>query len=918
MGSIQPLPSDTIRALGSSQTLTDPVSLIKELIENSLDANATQITIETSANLIDFIQVKDNGFGISPTDRPLAFKRNCTSKISSFSDLNELTTLGFRGEALASAAELAEKTNFTTRCEGEPVAEIYNVSRDGSISGKRPIGAPLGTTIRVEGILKRLPVRRENALRNTQGLIKRLRSLVATYYLSRPKCRFGLKIKGQKDTVYPPSKSVPEAVMKVVGKEASNQCEWFETERYGIKVEAFIAKSFADAAALHKEWCAPYIYVDGRPVAANKRQTTITVIWKMYRAYVKAYSTADESKITNPLLYLHLKCPGMYDANVEPAKDDVLFDNSKELKIITLVEDLFKSVYGDLPYAAKEHSKRQKAREQNPTQSDDFNVLLARRKEPSPGEENQELLSDIALLSPPLPPMRMPDSDPASPLDVTTGQHNDKSPIDTRGNVVQHDTQAVQDPVNKDSTNPNHVITPVLDISSNRQITSNILSSPCDSYERPPPSAQHPTTNSDVDMQDSPVSAARSSPLRLQNALIYPSPTAAVTPNNPSPCFNPINQSRGSRTSEGSSPLQPHAPAVRRKRFGPPQGISSPNQQPPSSPYTPPRLLEDPENAGAIERFLIRRPRSPDPAARPLQLDVTPDSIRRPIPHEMDHHAMHSLSPTNHLSGSSLSNHNSSAQMQARQSPSQHTRPHGVEPFMQPLQPFLQPSPYGPTSRLVSSTAPMMGSSTHSQYSQSIPSADISESSGALEAPRKRPRLNNSPHKNRFLNATAELAQDTIMEDSMRRSVPQPLPPSILRAGDELTEPREPMALREPRVSGVSAQGGSSAIQQELPPAPKPHPQRRKSTRTQPAPPLLPYDDAWQTHRLVLSMNAATALRKPVRITEDFYDLDENTGTLVERWLDKMLGEALPRARDWDLVERQDDVATLRAIYEGI
>jgi hypothetical protein len=608
----------------------------------------------------------------------------------------------------------------------------------------------------------------------------------------------------------------------------------------------------------------------------------------------------------------------VYDANVEPAKDDVLFDNSKALEIIALVEDLFKSVYGDLPAVAKEHSKRHKVREQDTTQSDDFNVLLAHRKEePSSGEQNQELLSGMALLSPPLPPMRMPDSDPVPPLDITTGQHNDKSPFVTRGNVVQHDTQAVQDPVNKDSTNPNHVITPVPDLSSNRQTTSNILSSPCNSSERPPHSAQRPTANSDVDIHDVPVSAASSSPLRLQNAPIYPSPTAAVTPNNSSPCFNPINQSRGSRTSEGSSPLQPHALAVRRKRFGPPHGISAPAQQP-LTPYTPPRLLEDPENAGAIERFLIRRPRSPDPAARPLQLDVTPDSIRRPIPLEMDYHVIHSLSPTNHLSGSKLSNHNLSAQMQTRQSPSQHTRPRGEEPFMQPLQPLLQPSPLDPTLGLVAPIAPMMGSSIYSQYPQSLSSAGISESSGALEAPRKRPRLNNnSPHKNRFLNATAELAQDATMEDSMRRSVPQPLPPSILRAGDELTEPREPMAPREPRASGGSVQGGNSAIQQEEPTAPKPHPQRRKSTRTQPAPPLLPYGNAWQTHRLVLSVNAATALRKPVRITEDFYDVDENTGTLVERWMEMMLGEALPRARDWDLVERQNDVATLRAVYEG-
>lgn len=597
----------------------------------------------------------------------------------------------------------------------------------------------------------------------------------------------------------------------------------------------------------------------------------------------------------------------------------MLFDNSKALKIITLVEDLFKSVYGDLPAVEKEHSKTHKVRQQETTQSDDFNVLLAHKKEePSSGEPNQELPSGMALLSSPLLPVRLPDSDPVLPLDITTGQHNDESPFVTRGNVVQHDTQAVQDPANKDSTNPNHVITPVPDLSSSRQTASNILSSPYNSSERSSPSAQRPTENSDVVMHDVPVSTASSSPLRLQSALTYPLSTEAVTPNNSSPCLNPINQSRGSRTSEGFSPLKPHTPAIRRKRFGPQHGRPVPAQQhlTPLN-FTPPRLLEDPENAGAIERFLIRRPRSPDPAARPLQLDVTPDSIRRPIPLEMDHHAIHSLSPTNHLSGSRLSNHDLSAQVQTRQPPSQRTRPRGEEPFMQPLQPLLRHSPRNLTSGLVAPIAPMMSSSVYSQYPQSLSSTDISESPGALEAPRKRPRLNNnSPHKNRFLNATAELAQDAIMEDSMRRSVSQPLPPSILRAEDELMEPREDMAQREPRASGVCVQGRNSTIQQEELAAPRPHPQRRKSIRTQPAPPLLPYDDAWRTYRLVLSVDAATALRMPVRITEDFFDLDENTGTLVERWMERMLGEAHPRARDWDLVEHQNDVATLRAVYD--
>lgn len=133
---IQALPPTTVRQLGSSQSLVDPSSVVKELIENALDARATAIFVDITTNSIDFIQVKDNGHGIPADDRPLVCRRYYTSKIRDFNDLKKVggKWLGFRGEAMASMAEISGMFSVITRVEGEPVAESLKFAKDGEIA----------------------------------------------------------------------------------------------------------------------------------------------------------------------------------------------------------------------------------------------------------------------------------------------------------------------------------------------------------------------------------------------------------------------------------------------------------------------------------------------------------------------------------------------------------------------------------------------------------------------------------------------------------------------------------------------------------------------------------------------------------------------------------------------------------------
>lgn len=135
MQAISALPQGLVSKLSASQVLTDSSAVIKELVENALDARATTISVEVSINCIDKIRVRDNGFGIRPEDRSLICKKYCTSKIRNFEDLNELggQTLGFRGEALASAAELSSALTIWTRIEGEEVAQMIEFNSKGSV-----------------------------------------------------------------------------------------------------------------------------------------------------------------------------------------------------------------------------------------------------------------------------------------------------------------------------------------------------------------------------------------------------------------------------------------------------------------------------------------------------------------------------------------------------------------------------------------------------------------------------------------------------------------------------------------------------------------------------------------------------------------------------------------------------------------
>lgn len=154
MSTISRLPESTTRLICSPLAITTPVTLVKELLDNSIDAKATSIEVIISADTVKKIEVRDNGIGIHPDDYDALGRRGHTSKLRSFEELRTHfgKTLGFRGEALASANSLAQVT-VTTKIASEPVAAILHIRSDtGGILKQHPTSAPVGTTVSISGL----------------------------------------------------------------------------------------------------------------------------------------------------------------------------------------------------------------------------------------------------------------------------------------------------------------------------------------------------------------------------------------------------------------------------------------------------------------------------------------------------------------------------------------------------------------------------------------------------------------------------------------------------------------------------------------------------------------------------------------------------------------------------------------------
>ncbi|BCS02015.1 putative DNA mismatch repair protein [Aspergillus luchuensis] len=385
---IAALSPEAVRAIGSASVISDPCSIVKELLDNALDATATSVFIEISQNTLDVIQVKDNGHGIPTSDHPFVCKRTFTSKIQSVEDLRTIggKSLGFRGEALASAAEVSGGVTITTRVPHEPVGSSIKYGRNGELLSTQRASHPVGTSVRITDLFKHIPVRRQTTIKNAAKTLARIKKLVQAYAIAQPSKRLSLKVLRVKtetnNWMYGPGKdaSLVDAALKVVGTEASSSClvkAWppeNDSDR-SFRILALLPKPDSDLAKVNG--LGQYISIDGRPLSTTRGVAQDTA--KLFKSYIRSLASSQEpsTSITDPLLCLQLQCTNAsYDVNIEPAKDDVLLEDQEEL--LSLVEELLCDVYGIEAKPAERSRTANKEKEPAPHRNS-FDILLARK-----------------------------------------------------------------------------------------------------------------------------------------------------------------------------------------------------------------------------------------------------------------------------------------------------------------------------------------------------------------------------------------------------------------------------------------------------------------------------------------------------------------------------------------------------------
>ncbi|KAJ5719980.1 DNA mismatch repair protein C-terminal [Penicillium malachiteum] len=397
---IEALPQATVRAIGSTSVISDPCSVVKELIDNALDAGASSLFIEISPNTVDVIQLKDNGHGIPAEDHPSVCRHTFTSKIRTAEDLRNVggSLFGFRGEALASIAEMSGGITVTTRVASSVTGSCVKYQRDGELLQSTLISHPVGTTVRVVDFLKHIPVRKQVVLKSAIKILTKIKKLLHSYAIAQPSKRFSLKVLKAKNEnnnwVYAPAsdETLSDAAVKVFGRELSSSCTFkimsskaLETQldEGEYNVSCLLPKPDSDLAKVSNS--GQFLSVDGRPLSTA---TGIGQdIGKLFKSYIRATALRNEvtKSITDPFLCLQLSCPqGSYDVNIEPSKDDVLFEE-RDI-VFSLIEALFEEHYGQLG-----NSRKPSIKKKNPKiaqAAGEFNLLLSRTR---PSDSSEEL-----------------------------------------------------------------------------------------------------------------------------------------------------------------------------------------------------------------------------------------------------------------------------------------------------------------------------------------------------------------------------------------------------------------------------------------------------------------------------------------------------------------------------------------------
>ncbi|MTI67782.1 MAG: DNA mismatch repair endonuclease MutL [Firmicutes bacterium] len=325
---IRLLDDNTINKIAAGEVVERPASVVKELVENSIDAKSDSIIIEIKNGGKKYIRVSDNGIGIDKEDIDLAFLRHSTSKINKAEDLSKVLSLGFRGEALASISAVSQMELITKTVDNDIGNQVEVI--EGKIRDLKNVGCPKGTTIIVKNIFFNTPVRKK-FLKSDNTESSHISDIVYKLSLSYPNISFKY-IRDNKVIIKTPGKdNLLSNIYSIFGKDFTDSL--FKTNYSGddIKIRGFVSKpSFTRGNRKHQ-----YFFINGRYIEDKK----------ISKAIEEAYSTLiPANRFPIAILYFNLP-PNEVDVNIHPNKIEARFERESTLRkiIYKMVKDVLKN-----------------------------------------------------------------------------------------------------------------------------------------------------------------------------------------------------------------------------------------------------------------------------------------------------------------------------------------------------------------------------------------------------------------------------------------------------------------------------------------------------------------------------------------------------------------------------------------------
>ncbi|WP_340819593.1 DNA mismatch repair endonuclease MutL [Methanolobus sp. WCC4] len=314
---IRLLDESTINKIAAGEVIERPASVVKELIENSIDARATDVRVEIGGYGTKSMLIVDNGVGMSHTDASLAFKKHATSKISTIEDLDSILTMGFRGEALASIASVA-KVELVTRQEGELEGTKVVVDSSG-IRNITSAGTAVGTSILVEDLFYTTPARKKY-LKSARTEIAHIVDVVTRNCLAHPDVSFTLLIDGKVTLRSPASVKMLDSIVHLYGADVARSLVPLEYDSDLISISGYISKPELTRSGKDLQ----VFLINGRPIFSKQLSNAVRLGY---------YTLLPKGRY--PAAFLNFTIdPKNVDVNVHPAKREVRLSHEKEISVM--------------------------------------------------------------------------------------------------------------------------------------------------------------------------------------------------------------------------------------------------------------------------------------------------------------------------------------------------------------------------------------------------------------------------------------------------------------------------------------------------------------------------------------------------------------------------------------------------------